>query len=254
MNPLRSVLADNPGPFTLEGTRTYILGQGNVAVIDPGPDLPSHVRAVARSVQAAERVTVVLTHGHGDHAGGTDALEAALADAGHDVRLVGAGHPGAQALAEGESVVTDAGALVAVHTPGHAREHLCLHWPDGEALFAGDMVLGRGDTTWVAEYPGCVADYLASLSKLEALPLSRVLPAHGPEIDDPGDLWRRYRAHREDRIAAVRAAMVGRPGATREQILETVYGDTVPAGLAGAALQSLGALVEYVEAHPGATP
>jgi glyoxylase-like metal-dependent hydrolase (beta-lactamase superfamily II) len=225
-----------------------------VAVIDPGPDLPSHVRAVVHSVEGADRVAVVLTHGHGDHAGGTDALEGALAEAGHDVRLVGAGHARVQALTEGEMVETDAGTLVAIHTPGHSKEHLCFHWPEGEALFAGDMVLGKGDTTWVAEYPGCVADYLASLSKLEALPLSRVFPAHGPEVTDPADLWRRYRAHREERIAAVRAAMAGRPGATREQILESVYGDAVPAGLAGAALQSLGALLEYVEAHPGATP
>lgn len=250
MNPLRSLRADNPGPFTLEGTRTHILGHREVAIIDPGPDMDAHVRAVAHAVREAEHVSVVLTHGHRDHAGAVDSILELIPDS----QVVGAGHPSARGLSDGASVHTDAGLLTALHTPGHTRDHLVFHWKEGLALFAGDMVLGGGDTTWVAEYPGCVADYLASLSRLEGLPLQRVYPAHGPDQDDPPALWRRYRAHREGRIASVRAALARDPGATTEELLDAVYGATVPPGLRRAARESLRALVEYVEAHPEGRP
>ena len=250
MNPLRSVLADNPGPFTHEGTRTHILGRRRVAIVDPGPDLTEHVRTVTREVAEAEHVTVLLTHGHRDHAGAVDALLKAIPHA----EVAGAGHPAARVLVDGTGVETDAGQLVALETPGHTPDHLVFHWPAGRALFAGDMVLGVGDTTWVAEYPGCVADWLASLARLEALALDRIHPAHGPDVHDPATLWARYRAHREARIARVREAIGMAPGATPEELLESVYGDTVPVGLRGAALESLRALVEYVETHPEGSP
>lgn len=250
MNPLRSLLADNPGPFTQEGTRTYILGHRRVAVVDPGPDLSDHVRAVVRSVEEAEEVTVLLTHGHRDHAGAVDALLEALPGAS----VVGSGHAAARPLADGEVVETDGGLLVAVATPGHTRDHLAFHWPRARALFAGDMVLGEGDTTWVAEYPGCVADWLASLGRLEEMGLERIHPAHGPDAEDPAALFRRFRAHREARIAAVREALEGRPGASLDAVLKQVYGDLIPPDLLGAARESLQALVEYVEAHPEGLP
>ena len=252
MAPLRSILADNPGPFTLEGTRTFILGRRNVAVLDPGPDLQPHLQALAAAVVDAEEVTVVLTHGHGDHAGGVDGLRELLAAAGRrDVPVRGAGHPAATPLGEGEAVETDAGILVTMATPGHTRDHLAFHWPEGDALFAGDIVLGAGETTWVGEYPGCVADYLATLDRLERLSVGTVHPTHGPDIHDVPGVWRRFRAHREERIRQVRALVGGGRGWREDEILEAVYGDAVPAGLAGAALASLRALMEYVGKHPG---
>lgn len=250
MKPLRSVLADNPGPFTHEGTRTHILGRRRVAIVDPGPDLPEHVRAVAGEVVEAERVTVLLTHGHRDHAGAVESLRRLVPHA----EVAGSGHSAARPLLEGETVDTDAGPLITRTTPGHTADHLVFHWPAGRALFAGDMVLGVGDTTWVAEYPGCVSDWLASLARLEALPLDTVHPAHGPDVHDPPALWARYRAHREGRITRVREALGAAPGASLEELLDRVYGDTVPAGLRGAALESLKALVEYVESRPGGNP
>jgi len=221
-----------------------------VAIIDPGPDLEEHVRALARAVAGAERVTLALTHGHRDHAGAVDSLLRALPDA----EAVGSGHAAARPLRDGEAVETDAGPVLALATPGHTRDHLAFHWPAARALFAGDMVLGVGDTTWVAEYPGCVADWLASLARLEVLPLATVHPAHGPDAHDPSTLWARYRAHREGRIASVRDAMGAAPGATLDELLERVYGDTVPAALRSAALESLRALVEYVESRPARSP
>lgn len=233
--------------------------------MDPGPDLPRHVRAVVRAVEGADTVRILLTHGHADHAGAVDALLAAIP--GAEVR--GAGHPAARALPEGATIQTDDGSLVAVETPGHTEDHLCFHWPDRAALFAGDLVLGMGDTTWVGEYPGCVEDYLASLDRVAALPLDRIHPAHGPDLHDPGATWRAYRRHREARIRQVREALSelgegsagdasgsgdGGGAVSLDAMMARVYGQEVPAGLQGAARASLEALVEYVRSRgPGAS-
>lgn len=244
--------ADNPGPFTLDGTRTYVVGREQVAVLDPGPDLEDHVRNVVALVREARRVTLVLTHGHPDHAGAVERLLTRLAAAGHrQVEVVGAGHVRARLPDPVRGVFTDSGPLLAVATPGHTRDHLCFHWPAASALFAGDHLMGRGDTTWVAEYPGCVADYLASLNRLRTLDLAVVHPAHGPSLDDPGAVLARFEAHRRARIDAVRAALNRRPDADEDALFEAVYGSTVPAELEGAAREALRALREFVDSEGG---
>ncbi len=261
-DPLRWIRANNPGPFTLDGTRTYIVGHRQVAVIDPGPDMDSHVRAVALAVADADEVTVLLSHGHGDHSDGVSGLMELLPRAS----LVGHGHADCApipeaAMAEGVSgtavAETDAGAILAISTPGHTRDHLCFHWPAARTLFAADMVLGQGDTTWVAEYSGCVADYLGSLDRLEALELDRVFSAHGPVIEDVPGVWRWYRAHRLSRIESTRTALretgvtarqAAAPGAI-DDFLDRIYGGTIPAGLRGAARDSLRAVLDYLESH-----
>jgi glyoxylase-like metal-dependent hydrolase (beta-lactamase superfamily II) len=217
-----------------------------VAIIDPGPDLPEHILAVARAVAEAKGVRILLTHGHVDHAGGVDALLRLLPDA----EVMGSGHPSARPLTAGEAVPTDAGPLTVVPTPGHARDHLAFLWAPASTLFAGDLVLGVGDTTWVGEYPGCVADYLASLDRVEALGVARILPAHGPDILDPPGVLKAYRAHRLGRIDQVRRLLDAWPAAQLEELLGAVYGDDVPRGLGRAARSSLQALIEYVDHHP----
>jgi len=216
-------------------------------VIDPGPDLPEHVRAVVRSVEDAERVRILLTHGHGDHAGAVQGVLERLPG----TEVVGAGHPAARPLEPGEAVVTDAGSLEPVRTPGHTKDHLAFFWSDRNTLFAGDLVLGVGDTTWVGEYSGCVADYLASLDRVQALGLTRIFPAHGPDILDPLRILEAYRAHRLSRIAQVRRLREGLPSARFDELMGAVYGSEVPEGLGGAARASLQALIEYVDHHPG---
>jgi len=247
MDGLRSILADNPGPFTLDGTRTWILGSEKVAVIDIGPDVDDHVRAVVRSVASAREVTLVLTHGHADHAAGTESFLRARPG----TRVVGSGHAAASALPEGARLVTDAGDLVCVETPGHTEDHLALHHPESGALFCGDLLLGEGDTTWVAEYPGCVADYLASLDRVEALEPRTIHPTHGPVITDPTEAIARYRRHRLDRVAAVRRVRRAIPEAGFEEVYAAVYGDTVPARLRAAAEASLRALLHHVDTAGG---
>lgn len=247
---LRGIRADNPGPFTLDGTRTWIVGERLSAIVEPGPDVADHVRAVVRSVQGADAVTLLLSHGHGDHVGGVDRMLEALEHGGMRVRVAGAGHPRAEPMADGEEVVTDAGVLVALETPGHTPDHLAFHWPRRRLLFPGDLVLGQGETTWVAGYPGCVADYLASLRRLADLDLDLIVPAHGPLLRDPSAALERFAAHRRERIRQVRVARGERPDARPRELLDRVYGGRVPPELEEAALASLQALLEYVEAHP----
>lgn len=248
---LRAVLADNPGEFTLDGTRTYIVGRRSAAVIDPGPDVESHVRAVVRSVEDADEVVLLLTHGHGDHAGATDPVLEELGRRGVACRVAGAGHPRAAPLADGDRVETDAGSLVAVATPGHTPEHLSYHWPGRAAVFPGDLVLGRGDTTWVAGYPGCVADYLASLDAVRRLDPDILFPTHGPPLADPGSALDRFEDHRRSRVAQVEEALGRHPAADPEELVDRIYGDRIPRGMRRAALESVRALLDHVRAGEG---
>lgn len=214
-----------------------------MAIIDPGPDAPAHVRAVASAVEGADRVSILLTHGHGDHAGAVPALVRML---GVDVWGPGGLEGVDHVVSDGDGVDTDAGALVAVATPGHTRDHLCFHQPSRRALFAGDFLLGRGDTTWVAEYPGCIADYLASLARLRTLDLGVVYPAHGPPLLDPADALDRFEAHRRTRIRQVRDVLEADPDAELEGVMAAVYGDRIPEQMKGAVRKSLDALIQHV--------
>lgn len=219
------------------------MGSRTIAIIDPGPDVDHHVRALASAVAQAEHVSIVLTHGHGDHADAAPALAEATGARVHGPHGVDGVD---ERLADGDSVYTDEGALVAIHTPGHTPEHLSFSWPGRRALFVGDLFLGVGDTTWVAEYPGCVADYLRSLERVGAMDLQVMYPTHGPPLEDPANAIDRFAAHRRSRIEQARHAVRAHPDADIEGLLDAVYGTELPDALRGAARMSLSALVEYV--------
>lgn len=215
-------------------------------MIDPGPDLSGHVRALTAALAGARQVAIVLTHGHPDHAGATRALARATgAEVWGPAGIDGVDHP----IGDGSTLATDAGELVAVATPGHTRDHLAFHLPARAALFAGDHLLGHGDTTWVAEYPGCVADYLRSLERLRALDLAVVYPAHGPPLTDPAEALDRFEAHRRARIRQVAGVLEAVPHADIDAVLEAVYGTTLPSGVRAAARRSLEALIDHVRAQ-----
>ncbi|MEB3323528.1 MAG: MBL fold metallo-hydrolase, partial [Synechococcaceae cyanobacterium] len=235
--------------FTLEGTRTYVVGRRHPAVVDPGPDLDDHVEAVLSLLDGAESVTLLLTHGHGDHAGSVPRVMGGLRARGVAVRAAGSAPGGVEALSDGEGIETDAGRVVTLATPGHTPDHLSFHWVSGAALFPGDLLLGEGDTTWVAGYPGCVADYLASLARLRSLEVSRLFPTHGPPLDDPDEALDRFETHRRRRIQEVRAGLDDDPGASAEALVDRIYGAEVPPGLMDAARDSVLALMEYVRDH-----
>ncbi len=237
--------AGNAGPFTLDGTRTYRIGTRDVALVDPGPLVEDHLRALVSWVEDAGAVRILLTHGHGDHAGSASALAGEIgADVFGPAGLVGVDRP----LEHGDAVSTDEGDLVALHTPGHTADHLSYHWPGRSAVFVGDLLLGRGNTTWVAEYPGCVADYLASLTSLRDLDLDVIYPAHGPPLTDPGEALDRFEGHRRARIRQVAKVRQRDPFVTAEALVSEVYGETLPTDMIPAATRSLNALVDFLEA------
>ena len=237
----RVVLASNPGPFTLDGTRTYIVGRDSLAVIDPGPDDPGHLRALEAAVGGARDVMVLVTHDHADHSGCARALADALG-----CPLVGSCRQADRPLRDADLVATDLGDLVAVETPGHSADHLCFHWPRAGALFAGDLMLGEGSTTWVGEYSGCVRDYLASLARVEALAPDIVYPTHGPPLEDVPGAVQTYRDHRFARIEQAGEASRAHPGATPAELVTAIYGNQLPPRLRAAAEASIAAMLDYL--------
>jgi glyoxylase-like metal-dependent hydrolase (beta-lactamase superfamily II) len=229
---LRVVTAPNPGPMTFTGTRSYIVGEGEVAVIDPGPDDPAHVDAVASATGGAVK-GIVLTHSHADHAGAVDALVDRL---GGGVRVV---------LPEGDGEV---GPFRVLSTPGHAPDHVCLLL--GRILFTGDTVLGEG-SVFVAPGEGSLAAYLDSLRRLRSLPLAVLCPGHGPYVWDPAAKLDEYIAHRLDRerrlIEALDAGL-----RSRDELLDAAWSDA-PAQLRDFAGLSLASHLEKL-AEEGRLP
>lgn len=248
----RIVTADNAGLFTYDGSNTYLLGRERVALIDPGPDDPAHRARLADSLRAggARRLAIVLTHDHADHAGGARSLASLMADEGLEVEMLASPRAeidGTTPLGDADEIPTDSGRLTVIETPGHTRDHLALYWPGGRGLFAGDLILGEGNTAWVGSYPGCVSDYLESLRTIEALELRRVFPGHGPPVTDPPDAIERYREHRLKRIREVQEAFTTHAGASDEELVRQVYGEGLPERLAEGALWSVRAILHHLE-------
>jgi glyoxylase-like metal-dependent hydrolase (beta-lactamase superfamily II) len=214
------LLARNPSPMTLEGTNTWLLrapDSPSCLVVDPGPDDAEHLRAVADAAGAVHEI--LLTHGHLDHSAGAAALRELT---GAPVRALDpAQRLGGSGLGQGDVVAAAGVELRVLATPGHTADSLCFTL--GDAVLTGDTVLGRG-TTVVAHPDGVLGDYLRSLERLRALGGLTVLPGHGPELPSAGEAAERYLAHREQRLAQVRAAVAA--GATTPQaVVERVYAD-----------------------------
>jgi hydroxyacylglutathione hydrolase len=254
----RVVGAGNRGPFTLDGTRTFLVGGERVAVIDPGPEVEDHLRALVLSLQAAREVRILLTHGHGDHAAGAASLAVRLSapilappSCGTDSSgvavgsSVGGGYEGAP-LREGDRIPTDEGELVVLEVPGHTRDHLAFHWPEAGAVFVGDLLLGQGNTTWIGEYPGCVADYLASLKKVRSLGPRTLYPTHGPRITDPVFTLDSFEKHRLERIEEVREASRAHPQASPGELAEIIHGGVLPPRVAKAAAMSVEVMLHHL--------
>ena len=198
LEPLvRRVLAPNPSPFTYTGTQSFIVGAGEVAIIDPGPDIPSHIEALLAAVAGERVAAIVCTHTHRDHSPATRPLKAAtgapivgcaplaLADDGPraDASFDWDYAPD-RVLSDGETLSGDGWTLTAVATPGHTSNHLCFALPEAGALFSGDHVMGWS-TTIVSPPDGDMAAYMASLDRLLGRSDRVYYPAHGPAIENP---------------------------------------------------------------------
>ena len=252
--PVRCLLAPNPGTFTLDGTRTYLVGVDPVAVIDPGPADPGHLSALAAALEGVGQATVLPTHDHPDHASGAEELArrtgAALArldDSKSGGASSAAGCPDRPGVRDGVAFDTSAGPLVAVFTPGHAKRHYCYHLPEHSAAFTGDLILGQGDTTWIGEYSGGVADYLASLDRLESLGTRVLYPGHGDPLTDPAGAVSRFRRHRLERIAQVRQALADGVPPDARAVVRHVYGP-LPSGVFEMAVAGVEGMLEHLSA------
>lgn len=229
------IVAPNPGPMTLEGTNTYLYGSGPCTVIDPGPDDAGHLAAVIAA--AGERGgigTILLTHGHGDHAEGAEPLAVAAAEAGGD-------RPPVVLPADGE----EHAGLRAIATPGHAADHVCLMTGD-RVCFSGDLVLGQG-STFVPPDGGSLIAYMDSLARMQAEPIELICPGHGPWIEDPEAKLAEYVEHREMRERKLLAAL-GRGERERSALLAEAW-DDVPAELRPAARMVMDAHIAKLEAE-----
>jgi hydroxyacylglutathione hydrolase len=233
---IRRILAPNRGPYTFHGTNTYLVGDRDTVVIDPGPDDAGH-RDALLAATAGRIAAIVLTHGHLDHAGAAAALAAATGAPILASPSLGAGGEettGATALPvpdrtlrDGDRIATPAGDLVVVETPGHSADHLALALEGSGHAFSGDHVMAWS-TTVVIPPGGSMADYMASLDRLAARPERTWWPGHGgPVVDGPARAAE-LGAHRRAREAMILAAVRGGDGEL-DAIVSAVYAGLAPA-------------------------
>ncbi len=218
------VTAPNPGMMTGPGTNSYLVGGAELVVVDPGPDEPSHLDSLVEAGRGRIR-WIVVTHTHLDHA----PAAAPLAER-TGAEVIGFGprdrfRPD-RSVGEGFELAGDDFCLRAVHTPGHASNHLCWLLLGEQMLFSGDHVM-QGSTVVIAPPDGDMADYLSSLERLQSLepPLQSIAPGHGSLVVDPHAVVAGIVAHRLQREQAVIEALRAAGGATVDQLLPTVYAD-----------------------------
>lgn len=215
---IRRVTAENPGPFTYTGTGTYIVGNGTVAVIDPGPDDPAHLAALIQAVEGETVSHVLVTHTHRDHSPlarpFAQAVGAPVLAAPPPQTLVSGGLDEAEdrdfqpdsVLKDGDRIAGPGWTLETLATPGHASNHLAFALIEENALFSGDHVMGWS-TTVVAPPDGDMGDYMQSLERVIARRFETLWPTHGGPVTNVAPFLAAYRAHRLEREAQILARL-----------------------------------------------
>jgi len=215
------VLAPNPGPFTFKGTGVYIVGRRDVAVIDPGPDIPEHIEALKRAL-AGKRVShILVTHTHGDHSPAAEPLKRWSGAKTYALGPHGSGkvEEGVKVeeggdmnfapdvfVKDGDVIEGDGFTFDCVFTPGHTSNHMCFALREEKALFSGDHVMGWS-TTVVAPPDGDMRAYMASLRSLRARDDATLWPTHGGPVRDPRPFLDAYIEHRLEREAQILACL-----------------------------------------------
>jgi len=223
------IRAPNPGPFTLSGTNSWIVGRGPAWLVDPGPAIEEHVAAVSAEIERRGGLGgIALTHDHPDHTEAVPAIRARYPDA----PLAAAHSAAAVVLADGDRF----GPLEALVTPGHAPDHLAF--VTGTAALTGDAVLGEG-SVFIAPDPGALAAYLEGLKRLGRRRLDVLCPGHGPLVHDPQAKLAEYLTHRLDRQRRLLAALE-KGKRSVDELLDEAWSE-VPVQLRPAAAVSLAA-------------
>ncbi len=208
------------------GTNTYLLPGRMPTLIDAGVGKPEHIEAIARELQGAPLALVLITHGHSDHANGVPAIVTRWPDV--RIRQFGSGD---QPIADEEVIEAGDGALTVLHTPGHSPDHCCFL--DGRDLYCGDLVQAGATVVIPASRGGDLSDYLASLERIRRLQVRRLLPGHGPFIENPDVLIDDYVRHRVKRERQIFDILLS-GGSTVEQIVSRIYAGLAPALLPAA--------------------
>ena len=260
LSPLvRRLVAPNASAFTFNGTCTYIVGVGRVAIVDPGPDDDSHLSAILAAVEGERVETILVTHTHRDHSPGAKPLAAATG-----ARVVGAapfvatgdGTEGLDSahdrdyapdaiLADGERLQGLGFSIEAIATPGHCANHLCFALLEEKALLSGDHVMAWS-TSVVAPPDGSMRDYMASLEKLRGRAESVYWPGHGGPVVDPQRYVRALIHHRRQREASILAALKDGPQ-TIAALVARVYVGLSPSLTRAAGLSTLAHLEDLGE-------
>ena len=230
LTPLvRRLLAPNPSPFTFTGTQTHIVGNGEVAIIDPGPAIAAHIEALVEAVRGEQVAAIVCTHTHVDHSPGSRAVAAAtgapivgcapiaFAEEGEGDESFDRDYAPDRVLADGERIEGEGWSLEAVATPGHTSNHLCFALQKEGVLFSGDHVMGWS-TSIVSPPDGDMAAYRASLEKLLHREDRVYYPAHGDPVEEPHKHVRGLILHRNHREAQILAELSGGPASIPEMV------------------------------------
>lgn len=225
---VRRLVAPNPSMMTGPGTNTYLLGQGQIAVVDPGPAMPKHVTAI-QELAAGTIKWILVTHTHPDHS-----PAAALLMEATGAELIGRPPPKGRhqdqtfepevVPEDGDTVEVGEVELKAIHTPGHASNHLCYLHERHKFLFTGDHII-NGSTVVIDPPDGDMGDYLRSLERLKSLDTKAILPGHGDVMNEPQEAIDWLIKHRREREAKVIAALQQQPNATSRQLVPLVYDD-----------------------------
>jgi len=259
---VRRLLANNPSPFTFRGTVSYILGRGQVAIIDPGPIDEAHIAALLDAVRGETVSHVFVTHTHRDHSPAVPRIKAAtgalvLAEGPHrparTLRIGEAPRLDAsndtefrpdRVLADGEVVHGPGFTVEAVATPGHTANHMAFAFKEANILFSGDHVMAWS-TPVVAPPDGAMSDYMASLEKLARRPESIYLPGHGGAVHDAPRFVRAYIVHRRAREASI-LRRLGKGAADIPAIVRAVYIGLDPRLIRAAGLSVLAHIEDLV--------
>jgi glyoxylase-like metal-dependent hydrolase (beta-lactamase superfamily II) len=254
------IVANNPSPFTFKGTNTYLVGDKKLALIDPGPEDQAHLAAILAAIGGRKLSHIVIAHTHRDHTDGLPALLAATgaktAGFGRRAREHGAKQVSPSGsefvdqdfkpdvlLTDGSRLTGDGWSLTALHTPGHAPDHLCLALDGTKVLFSGDHVMGW-NTSVIAPPEGSMSDYMAALERLGRRDDALYLPGHGGQVTEPQRLVKAFLLHRRMREQAILECIRSGTNTVRT-IVPVIYRDLNPK-LVNAASLSVLAHVEHL--------